>query len=179
MRGANTELRTPGNKQPPREFTFDYSFWSHNPKDSHFVTQQDVYSLIGTEMLKNSFEGYNTCLLAYGQTGAGKSFSMMGSDRQNNRGIIPRLCEDLFGKIQSNDVAGWSGKVEVSYMEIYLEKVRDLLSADQQKKPRVREHAITGPYVEDLTSHAVTNFEMINALMDEGNKVPASALPIP
>ena len=105
------------------------------------------------------------------QTGAGKSFSMMGYGGGEQRGIIPRMCEDIFARINTNTVPNWSGKVEVSYMEIYLEKVRDLLSPDQSRKPRVREHAITGPYVEDLTSHAVSDFHMINALMDEGNKV--------
>eukprot|EP00042_Codosiga_hollandica_P037957 m.304469 g.304469 ORF g.304469 m.304469 type:complete len:1251 (-) comp55270_c1_seq1:55-3807(-) len=167
MRANVTELRGKG---VTRDFAFDYSFWSHRPTDAHFVHQHQVYAAIGTEMLENAFQGYNTCLFAYGQTGSGKSFSMMGSDLQENRGIIPRLCEDLFARIHSLS-ADWTGKVEVSYMEIYLEKVRDLLSADQRKKPKVREHAITGPYVEDLTSHAVTNFEMISALMDEGNKL--------
>jgi hypothetical protein len=53
----------------------------------------------------------------------------------------------------------------------YLEKVRDLLNPDATHKPRVREHAITGPYVEDLTSHAVSSFEMVSQLMAEGNRV--------
>ncbi len=96
---------------------------------------------------------------------------MMGSGHDEQRGVIPRLCEEIFERIKTNTVPGWTGKVEVSYMEIYLEKVRDLLSPDQSRKPRVREHAITGPYVEDLTSHAVNDFHAINSLMDEGNKV--------
>ena len=56
-----------GKRGHSREFTYDYSFWSHNPADPHFVKQDDVYQLIGTEMLKNAFDGYNTCLFAYGQ----------------------------------------------------------------------------------------------------------------
>ena len=57
-------------------------------------------------------------------------------------------------------------------MEIYLEKVKDLLNPNQgRKKLRVREHSITGPYVEDLTTHAVRSYQEIQDLMDEGNKV--------
>jgi hypothetical protein len=56
-------------------------------------------------------------------------------------------------------------------MEIYLEKVKDLLSADSKHTLRVRENAHTGPYVESLTSHAVKDFSMINQLMEDGSKV--------
>ncbi len=57
--------------------------------------------------------------------GSGKSYTMMGG--QDNQGIIPRLCNKLFDQIINNDDPEVSYKVEVSYMEIYNEKVRDLL----------------------------------------------------
>ena len=131
---------------------------------------------MGEAVLADAFEGYHSCVFAYGQTGSGKSYTMMGNpDDKEHRRITPRLCEDLFARISTKAKAeaqdGWSSKVEVSYMEIYLEMVRDLLSVNTNRKLRVREHASTGPYVEDLSSHAVTNFEQVKALMDDGDKV--------
>lgn len=109
----------------PRPFTFDHSYWSHNPSDPHFATQEHVYETLGREVLDNAVGGYNTCVFAYGQTGAGKSYTMMGSDSGEHRGLIPRLCENLFRYTEerSAEETKWKGKIEVSYMEIYLEKV--------------------------------------------------------
>lgn len=79
-------------------------------------------------MLDNVCAGYNTCIFAYGQTGSGKSYTMMGSEsNQQEKGLIPRLCEHLFDKISSSANEDHLFKIEVSYIEIYNEKVRDLL----------------------------------------------------
>lgn len=182
MQGNSTLLSVPadragassssGKAPEPRTFNFDHSFWSHDPADPHFADQAMVYKAIGSVVMADALEGYHSCVFAYGQTGAGKSFSMMGgADQGEQRGLIPRLCEDLFGHIRDNTDATWSAKCEVSYMEIYNERVRDLLNPSNQRKLRVREHATTGPYVEDLSFHAVDNFDMVKALMEEGNKV--------
>jgi hypothetical protein len=72
-------------------------------------------------------EGYNACIFAYGQTGSGKSYTMMGTDGTDDEGIIPRLCHDLFTRIDQEKSETKQFKVEASYMEIYNEKVRDLL----------------------------------------------------
>lgn len=100
-----------------------------------------------------------------------QSYTMMGAETGDGPGLIPRLCENLFAQISGNTDDNWSAHVEVSYMEIYLERVRDLLNPASTKYLRVREHASTGPYVEDLTSLAVVSFDKIQALMDAGNKV--------
>jgi len=100
-----------------------------------------------------AWAGYNACIFAYGQTGSGKSYSMMGTPQ--DKGIIPRLCEAIFDKINSNTDPTIAFKVEVSYMEIYNEKVRDLLNpANSTHSLRVREHPVLGPYVEDLSKYA-------------------------
>ena len=180
MQGETTFLHHPHDEKDVRHFTFDHSFWSNNPADEHFATQEYVYHCLGSQILQDVFDGYNACLFAYGQTGAGKSFSMMGiygSDQE--RGIIPRLCEDLFSRIAEMEKqqrqlgTSWQAKVEVSYMEIYLERVRDLLMLNGETNSylRVREHASTGPYVQNLSSHAVTSFDSVKELMEEGNKV--------
>jgi kinesin family protein 1 len=121
-------------------------------------------------MLHHSFEGYNVCIFAYGQTGSGKSYTMMGKPEGGEKGIIPRTCEEMFDKIVSNSDPSLSFSVEVSYMEIYCEKVRDLLNPKSSGNLRVREHSKLGPYVENLAKLAVTSFANINDLMDEGNK---------
>ncbi|XP_032596792.1 kinesin-like protein unc-104 isoform X12 [Drosophila grimshawi] len=174
MTGATTAITNP--KVPPntsesvKRFNFDYSYWSHDPRDSDFSTQSMVYKDIGEEMLQHSFDGYNVCIFAYGQTGAGKSYTMMGRQEEQQEGIIPMICKDLFGRIQDTENDELKYSVEVSYMEIYCERVRDLLNPKNKGNLRVREHPLLGPYVEDLSKLAVTDYQDIHDLIDEGNK---------
>ncbi|XP_063001568.1 kinesin-like protein KIF1B isoform X2 [Elgaria multicarinata webbii] len=172
MQGNSTSILNPKNpKEAPKSFSFDYSYWSHtSPDDPCFASQNRVYNDIGKEMLLHAFEGYNVCIFAYGQTGAGKSYTMMGKQEENQAGIIPQLCEELFEKINDNSNEEMSYSVEVSYMEIYCERVRDLLNPKNKGNLRVREHPLLGPYVEDLSKLAVTSYTDIADLMDAGNK---------
>ncbi|RDD36883.1 Kinesin-like protein KIF13A [Trichoplax sp. H2] len=138
-------------------------------QENKFSSQEVVFDSLGIGVLENAFAGYNACIFAYGQTGSGKSYTMMGTD--TDRGIIPRLCDRLFEMISQNEKDDYTYKVEVSYMEIYNEKVRDLLNPANHKKPlKVREHKILGPYVENLSKLAVSSFQDIENLMIEGNK---------
>ncbi|XP_036855627.2 kinesin-like protein KIF1B isoform X10 [Manis javanica] len=172
MQGNSTSIINPKNpKEAPKSFSFDYSYWSHtSPEDPCFASQNRVYNDIGKEMLLHAFEGYNVCIFAYGQTGAGKSYTMMGKQEESQAGIIPQLCEELFEKINDNCNEEMSYSVEVSYMEIYCERVRDLLNPKNKGNLRVREHPLLGPYVEDLSKLAVTSYTDIADLMDAGNK---------
>ncbi|XP_021099134.1 kinesin-like protein KIF1B isoform X13 [Heterocephalus glaber] len=172
MQGSSTSIINPKNpKEAPKSFSFDYSYWSHtSPEDPCFASQNQVYNDIGKEMLLHAFEGYNVCIFAYGQTGAGKSYTMMGKQEESQAGIIPQLCEELFEKINDNCNEEMSYSVEVSYMEIYCERVRDLLNPKNKGNLRVREHPLLGPYVEDLSKLAVTSYTDIADLMDAGNK---------
>ncbi|KAM4016105.1 kinesin-like protein KIF1B isoform 10-T16 [Anomaloglossus baeobatrachus] len=172
MQGNSTSILNPKNpKEPAKSFSFDYSYWSHtSPDDPSFASQSRVYNDIGKEMLEHAFEGYNVCIFAYGQTGAGKSYTMMGKQEETQAGIIPQLCEELFEKINCNNNDEVSFSVEVSYMEIYCERVRDLLNPKNKGNLRVREHPLLGPYVEDLSKLAVTSYTDIADLMDAGNK---------
>merc|ERR1711874_88660 len=98
MKGNTTSISNP--KAPPgkdrdiKSFNYDYSYWSHDTQDSEFATQKDVYKDIGEEMLLHSFDGYNVCIFAYGQTGAGKSYSMMGKQEEGQEGTIPLSCKE-------------------------------------------------------------------------------------
>ncbi|XP_068611951.1 kinesin-like protein KIF1C [Brachionichthys hirsutus] len=172
MQGNTTCISNPKqSKDGAKSFTFDYSYWSHTAADAPgFASQRQVYQDIGEEMLLHAFEGYNVCIFAYGQTGGGKSYTMMGKQEPGQEGIIPQLCEDLFQRTGRNLDPDLTYSVEVSYMEIYCERVRDLLNPKSQGTLRVREHPILGPYVEDLSKLAVTGFPDIRDLMDAGNK---------
>ncbi|XP_072547446.1 kinesin-like protein KIF1A isoform X7 [Salminus brasiliensis] len=171
MSGNTTTIINPKQPKENKSFNFDYSYWSHTtPEDINYACQKQVYRDIGEEMLLHAFEGYNVCIFAYGQTGAGKSYTMMGKQEKDQQGIIPLLCEDLFTKISDNNDNNMSYSVEVSYMEIYCERVRDLLNPKNKGNLRVREHPLMGPYVEDLSKLAVTSYNDIQDLMDSGNK---------
>ncbi|XP_047196263.1 kinesin-like protein KIF1B isoform X23 [Hippoglossus stenolepis] len=173
MQGNTTTILNPkAPKEPAKTFSFDYSYWSHTtPEDPSFASQNLVFNDIGKEMLQHAFEGYNVCIFAYGQTGSGKSYTMMGKQEEGQEGIIPMLCEDLFDKINDgSNKEELSYSVEVSYMEIYCERVRDLLNPKNKGNLRVREHPLLGPYVEDLSKLAVTSYTDIADLMDAGNK---------
>ncbi|KAL6447840.1 hypothetical protein ACFW04_000152 [Cataglyphis niger] len=174
MTGSTTSIvnpkATPGSKDAVKSFNYDYSYFSMDPNDDNYSSQLMVYKDIGEEMLEHAFEGYNVCIFAYGQTGAGKSYTMMGKQEDGQEGIIPQICKDLFRKISYTSNERLKYSVEVSYMEIYCERVRDLLNPKNRGNLRVREHPLYGPYVEDLSKLAVLSYEDIHDLIDEGNK---------
>ncbi|KAM9590367.1 kinesin-like protein KIF16B isoform 2-T2 [Trichechus inunguis] len=157
-------------RERTKTFTYDFSFYSADTKSPDYITQEMVFKTLGTDVVKSAFEGYNACVFAYGQTGSGKSYTMMGNS--GDSGLIPRICEGLFSQI--NETTRWdeaSFRTEVSYLEIYNERVRDLLRRKSSKtfNLRVREHPKEGPYVEDLSKHLVQNYGDVEELMDAGN----------
>uniref|UniRef100_A0A2K6ANA9 Kinesin family member 13B n=1 Tax=Macaca nemestrina TaxID=9545 RepID=A0A2K6ANA9_MACNE len=151
-------------------FAYDHCFWSMDESVKEKYAGQDiVFKCLGENILQNAFDGYNACIFAYGQTGSGKSYTMMGTADQP--GLIPRLCSGLFERTQKEENEEQSFKVEVSYMEIYNEKVRDLLDPKGSRQTlKVREHSVLGPYVDGLSKLAVTSYKDIESLMSEGNK---------
>ncbi|XP_030635748.1 kinesin-like protein KIF16B [Chanos chanos] len=153
-----------------KTFTYDFSYDSGDCKSASFVPQEKVFKDLGSDVLRAAFEGYNACIFAYGQTGSGKSYTMMGNP--GDEGLIPRICEGLFSRISGmtrRDEASF--RTEVSYLEIYNERVRDLLRRKSTKtyNLRVREHPKDGPYVEDLSKHLVQNYNDVEELMEAGN----------
>ncbi|CCM05667.1 uncharacterized protein FIBRA_07897 [Fibroporia radiculosa] len=152
-------------------FAFDKSYWSAGSRDdANYCSQQTLYDDLGKELLDHGFAGFNACILAYGQTGSGKSYSMMGYGA--DKGIIPLTCSELFTRVDDKKAADphINFTVEVSYIEIYNEKVRDLLNPKNTGNLRVREHPSLGPYVEDLSKLVVSSYDEMMQLMDEGNK---------
>ncbi|KAI9647903.1 hypothetical protein NHQ30_004292 [Ciborinia camelliae] len=182
MKGAQTVIIPPeGHEAKSRDakggkgdsgqkvFAFDRSYWSFDKNDPSYAGQDNLHTDLGKPLLDNAFQGYNNCIFAYGQTGSGKSYSMMGYGK--DAGVIPKICQDMFERIgdlqQDNNL---KCTVEVSYLEIYNERVRDLLNPSTKGNLKVREHPSTGPYVEDLAKLVVSSFQEIENLMDEGNK---------
>ncbi|XP_059612824.1 kinesin-like protein KIF14 [Phlebotomus argentipes] len=174
-----------------RGFVYDCAFWSCNSQHHGYADQKAIFDSIGAPLVDRAFEGYNVCLFAYGQTSSGKSYSMMGIDTGDSDvihpnsevGIIPRFCHELFRRI---DAMGGKimAEVEVSYFEIYNEKIHDLLSVSSSRNTtpngrksalRVREHALWGPYVVDLSAHPVDSYAALKTWMILGNSQRATA----
>ena len=124
---------------------------------------------MGTEILDNAWKGYNCCLFAYGQTGSGKSYSMVGYG--SNEGIVPITCKEIFRRIEDSKGDGKDYQVQVSMLEIYNEKVQDLL-VPMSKRPnqglKVRESKSLGVFVEGLSKWPVKSYEDIDKKMHEG-----------
>ncbi|NXW84754.1 KIF14 protein, partial [Alopecoenas beccarii] len=178
MSGSETAVRNPATNQV-YSFNYDFSFWSFDKCHPNFASQVTIYKTLAVPLLERAFEGYNTCLFAYGQTGSGKSYTMMGFGE--DQGIIPRLCEDLFTRIAQMDKQQILYHLEMSFFEVYNEKIHDLLvfkaESGQKKQPlRVREHPVLGPYVEGLTVLVLhPNFYLLQSWLELGNKQRATA----
>ncbi|KAG8449463.1 hypothetical protein GDO86_016206 [Hymenochirus boettgeri] len=160
------------------EFGFDYCYWSVDSEDPNYASQEVVFQDLGTSVLSEAISGYNVCLFAYGQTGSGKTYTMMGTPA--SVGLTPRICESLFSYDEgSSSGSPNSCRIEVSFLEIYNERVRDLLHQSEKKKPftlRVREHPEKGPYVQGLSQHLVTDYKQVVSLLEEGmeNRITAA-----
>lgn len=181
---SNSVILLDAENKPERTFNYDHCFWSHSGFDtssdgyhfpenkaSPYADQKLVYGKIGQEILNNAIQGYNCCLFAYGQTGSGKSYSIFGYGA--NRGIVPIICEELLsGKHLVNDDKR-SFSLTVSMLEIYNERVQDLL-VPVGRRPReglkIREHPKIGVFVEDLKKVPATSYAEIEEIIASGNK---------
>ncbi|XP_068930613.1 kinesin-like protein KIF14 isoform X2 [Petaurus breviceps papuanus] len=177
MNGQETTVQHPDMKHI-YNFVYDFSFWSFDKCHSNYASQKTVYETLAGPLLEKAFEGYNTCLFAYGQTGSGKSYTMMGFGEE--LGIIPRFCEDLFSQVAKKETQEVSYHLEMSFFEIYNEKIHDLLVCKgengQKKQPlRIREHPVSGPYVEALSVNVVSSYSDVQSWLELGNKQRATA----
>lgn len=152
-------------------------------------TQQELFETIGKTQVDNALSGYNNSIFAYGQTGTGKTYTMLGpngghgdlndTSASQYLGLIPRILHYLFDSINkarqaredSNTNVNTVNKVTISYMEIYQENVRDLLdpNVDHPTNLSVKEHKRDGPFVKNLIETVVTTPKEALALMELGN----------
>jgi hypothetical protein len=146
--------------------------YMHPKPGSGYADQDIVFKNLGMGVLNNAFEGFHVCLFAYGQTGSGKSYSMTGYGE--NKGILPRACEEIFSRIKKRDEdpnVKIEHQVQISMIEIYNERVQDLL-IDAKHRPKdgmkVREHPEKGVYVEGAKFTPVSSYDEIESVMEQG-----------
>ncbi|XDA81988.1 hypothetical protein R6Z07F_011917 [Ovis aries] len=175
--GEEIAVEHPGTRQV-YSFAYDLCFWSVDERHPRFASQMAVYQALAAPLLGQAFQGFNTCLFAYGQTGSGKSYTMMGFSEEP--GIIPRFCEDLFAEIAKKQTEEASYHLEMSFFEVYNERIHDLLvckgeNGQRKQTLRVREHPASGPYIEGLSTNVVSSYSDIQVWLELGNKQKATA----
>ncbi|XP_015610589.1 kinesin-like protein KIF3A isoform X1 [Cephus cinctus] len=149
--------------EPPKVFSFDAVF----DTDS---TQVDIYNETARPIVDKVLQGYNGTILAYGQTGTGKTYTMSGAKTSPQlRGIIPNTFAHIFGHIAKAD-ENQKFLVRATYLEIYNEEVRDLLGKDQNTRLEVKERPDIGVFVKDLSGYVVNNADDLDRIMTLGNK---------
>lgn len=134
------------------------------------TNQQQIYEIAALPIVESVMEGFNGTIFAYGQTSSGKTHTMQGSDitDENMMGIIPRIVRHIFNQIDeaSEDI---EFTVKVSMIEIYMERIRDLL--DPKKiNLQVHEDKERGVFIGDVTETYVTEAYEVNQIMHIGNE---------
>lgn len=149
-------------------FTFDRVF----PMNSR---QDDIFDFSIRPTVDDILNGYNGTVFAYGQTGAGKSYTMMGSDIDDDegRGVIPRIIQQIFASILTSP-SNIEYTVRVSYMEIYMERIRDLLVPHNDNLP-VHEEKSRGVYVKGLLEVYVSSVQEVYEVLRRGGQARAVA----
>mmetsp|Transcript_8177 Transcript_8177/g.20892 ORF Transcript_8177/g.20892 Transcript_8177/m.20892 type:complete len:949 (-) Transcript_8177:2830-5676(-) len=148
------------NGQRKCTFTFDRVF---NPSS----TQEDVYNYAAKPVVEDVLKGYNGTIFAYGQTSSGKTHTMQGPDiGGESRGIIPRIVDDIFGFIEIAPES-FEFTVRMSYFEIYMEKIRDLL-CDGNANLQIHENRERGVYVRHATELYMQSPEEVLDVLDAG-----------
>ena len=167
-------------EKKPREFSFDHALWSHDGfKDdengyshpapgSQYADQKKVMALLGDAVLEKAWQGLNSTLFAYGQTGAGKSYSIFGYGQ--NKGIIPNVSEELFRRIGEGEGGGTTFQVTVQMVEIYMEKIQDLLVPPLKRGPPLQIKQIKSSIsIPDAVKTPVTSYEAIERVIATGD----------
>lgn len=148
---------------PPKVFTFDAVFATD-------CNQKSIYDKCGATVVEAVLNGYNGTIFAYGQTGAGKTFTMEGlSEPPELRGIIPNAFQHIFDKVALAE-EHQHFLVRASYLEIYNEEIRDLLSKEPKNRLDLKENVDSGVYVKELTSFVVRSSHEIDQVMQAGKK---------
>ncbi|GET89303.1 kinesin, putative [Leishmania tarentolae] len=148
------------------------------------ATQKDVYELSARPAVLSVLEGYNATLMAYGQTGTGKTYTMEGFTNEEERGIIPRAVEDVFAYIREKRCASEDIKflVRASYMQIYNEVISDLLEppatacvASRSSSLTVRHTPQRGVYIDGLSEWIVRTPKDVYGLIAKGTALRATS----
>jgi len=148
-----------GESETKKKYTLDLVFPTN-------TTQIQMFELIGNQTVDNCLDGYNSTLFAYGQTGAGKTFSLVGKlTNPELFGVIPRAGQYLFEKL---DDPGYSSSVvKMTACEVYMEKLKDILRPSK-KELKIRQTRKGVTYIEGIHEEYVTNIQELFSLMNLG-----------
>lgn len=128
------------------------------------VSQTELFGQFQERVLESALNGVNFCLMAYGQTSAGKTHTLFGDLNSPAEGVVPRFSRALFEKLSELEAAGADQvKVSVSLFEIYKEKVYDLFAAESPPPLQLREDPVKGVYFEGLSAQ---RFSGVTAFLD-------------
>jgi kinesin family protein 3/17 len=148
-------------------FTFDHVYGEDND-------QKSVYENTAREAVMSTLQGYNATIIAYGQTGTGKTYTMEGEPTKQKRGLIPRATEEIFRHIEGSASEKKKFLVRASYLQIYNEVISDLLKPDRTNL-HIREDKRKGVYVEGLSEWVVRSPKEVYGLMQRGASTRATA----
>ena len=141
------------------QFSFDYVY-------DESSGQQIVYENSAKSAVLSILQGFNSTIMAYGQTGTGKTFTMEGTFTENSQGILPRSIDEIFRYIENNQKNN-SFIVKISYLQIYNETIQDLLTYDKANL-MIREDRKKGVFVEGLSEWIVQSSEEVLNLIKKG-----------
>jgi len=161
---AEVRISNPKAENESKLFTFDSTYGDD-------ATQKQIYTITASPIVDSVLQGFNGTIFAYGQTGAGKSHTMEGiADPPELRGIIPNSFKHIFDAISSNNTRSKQFLARASYLEIYNEEIRDLLSKDPTNKLELKENADHEVYVKDLTTIVLKSASEMDAVLQAGKK---------
>ncbi|XP_065854561.1 kinesin-like protein KIN-14S [Euphorbia lathyris] len=158
----DNELQIISSDSSKKQFKFDHVFRPEDNQDAVFAQTKPIVTSV--------LDGYNVCIFAYGQTGTGKTFTMEGTP--DNRGVNYRTLEELF-RISQERGAVMSYEISVSMLEVYNEKIRDLLvdnSNQPPKKLEIKQAAEGTQEVPGLVEARVYGTEEVWELLKSGGK---------
>ena len=184
--GRGAYLSNCGHQDASKTFSYD------NVVDEE-TSQEKVFDLVGKPLADAFLNGYHCNLLAYGQTGAGKTYTMQGKDEtdgdcgngektsegdddSSSRGLLPRVLEYVFSDLERKKVEhaekslGYAYSAKVSHLEIYNEVIFDLLDQTEDKSITVREDTKKGVMVDGWSVESVANASEAYALFKKGCK---------
>ena len=192
-------------------FRFDQCLWSYDPvtSTSAYIDQVGVHESIGYDIVDQALSGISCSCFAYGHTNTGKTYTLFGKPTASNArslrashsgsnlnlrktldahtitedsGLVPRVYADIITAIKSNQISTTNSRIFMSYLEIYNEKIVDLLSDNLPSKQlvqsnssqdwglKIREHPSYGVYVEGLQKFEIFCVEDMFSLLNKGNE---------
>jgi hypothetical protein len=161
-----------------KDFDFDRTFWSFDANDANFASQELVMQQVGQKLVDSACDGYNSCLFAYGQTGAGKTYTILGLGNGPQRGVLPRAVKALLQGMDRIRDRGIICHSKVSYMEIFDDSIRDLLVPVNEHKRaelEIRSHPRYGIFINGLAEEQVNTELEVRRLLDFGAKTRTMA----